>query len=112
MNPTLQTALEQLKAKLTPTTLAQLNTIIAFYFTDTTQDFTLAAQAGLIQGWLTGNPSQHGLEAKFKVSLTSADFAALVLGKLHPMAGMVTGRMKLEGNMREALALDRLLKSA
>jgi putative sterol carrier protein len=106
----LKTALEHLRNKLTPDTLEQLRTVITFHFKDTGEDFTLDASDRNARGWIAGTPATHGLEQKFKATLTRDDFAALVLGKLNPMAGMVTGRMKLEGNMREALALDKLLK--
>jgi putative sterol carrier protein len=110
MNNELSTAVEHLQSKLTPDMLERLNTVLTFHFKDTNQDFTLDARDRNGQGWIAGAPNEHGLEPKFKATLTSADFANLVLGKLNPMAGMVTGRMKLEGNMREALALDKLLK--
>jgi putative sterol carrier protein len=106
----LNTALEYLRNKLTPDTLETLQTVITFHFKDTGEDFTLDARDRNAQGWIAGTPAAHSLEQKFKATLTQDDFAALVLGKLHPMAGMVTGRMKLEGNMREALVLDKLLK--
>ena len=110
INTDLTTALEKLQQKLTPDTLEQLRTVIAFHFKDTGEDFTLDARDRNARGWIAGTPAAHGLEQKFKATLTQVDFAALVLGKLNPMAGMVTGRMKLEGNMREALVLDKILK--
>ncbi len=106
----LNIAVERLQSKLTPDMLDRLKTVLTFHFKDTGEDFTLDARDRDAKGWIAGSPNQHGLEPKFKATLTSADFANLVLGKLNPMAGMVTGRMKLEGNMREALALDKLLK--
>ena len=110
MTMTFDQAVDHLSTKLTPETMARLESVIAFTMKDTGQRFTLDARGPDAGGWLAGGPSEHGLTAPFGVTLTSGDFAKLVAGELNPMAGMVTGRMRLEGDIKSALRLDALLK--
>ncbi|MGL5857811.1 MAG: antibiotic biosynthesis monooxygenase [Angustibacter sp.] len=103
-------AVQRLRSRLDATTLARLNAVIAFHFEDgTAATLDGSSERGL--GFVEDGPDEHGLTPDLEVALTREDFARLVLGELHPMAGMATGRMKLTGSMRRALALDRLLKS-
>ena len=103
-------ALERLKSKLTPNSLAQISNVFRFDFKDTKQVFTLDGTDKNGKGWIEGNPESFGLTSNFQITITTDDFAKLVFGKLNPMAGMVSGRMKLKGSIKEALKLDRLLK--
>jgi putative sterol carrier protein len=61
-------------------------------------------------GYVEEAPETRGLTPDFEVTLTREDFARLVFGELHPMAGMATGRMRLKGSIKQAIKLDRLLK--
>ena len=103
--------LETLRAKLTPEALAQIGGVYAFHFKDLGTTQTLDAHSRDGRGWLTSSPATNNLIAQFEVTITSADFVELVAGRLHPMAGMATGRMQLRGSMKEAIKLDRLLKA-
>jgi hypothetical protein len=105
------TAVEVLQAKLTPEAMEQVRGVYAFHFTDLGVTHTLDAHDANGRGWLLGEPAMYQLRADFEVTISSGDFANLVAGRLHPMAGMATGRMKLQGSIKEALKLDRLLKS-
>lgn len=106
----LDKTLEVLRAKLTPDALEQIGGVYAFHFKDLGETHTLDAHDRNGKGWLTTTPTDNLLTPNFEVTISSADFASLVNGRLHPMAGMATGRMKLQGNIKEALKLDRLLK--
>lgn len=110
MTITFDQAVDQVRSKLTPETKAKLDSVIGFNMKDTNQHYTLDASGPDGSGWLAGAPEDHGLNAPFQVTLTSADFAKLVAGELNPMKGMVTGRMRLKGDMKGALRLDALLK--
>ena len=58
------------------------------------------------------HPSRHSVwQPDFEVTLSRHDFAELVFGRLHPMAGMATGRMRIKGAIKQAIKLDRLLKA-
>jgi len=110
MTITFDQAVDHLQSKLTPTTKTKLSSVIGFTMKDTGQRYTLDASGPDSGGWLPGAPENHGLTAPFEVTLTSTDFAKLVAGELNPMRGMVTGRMRLKGDMKGALRLDALLK--
>jgi putative sterol carrier protein len=110
MNLTFEDAVERVKAKLTPETKARLHSVIGFTLKDSGEHYTLDAQDADGKGWLEGSPQEHGLDAPFAVTLTRDDFAKLIAGELNPMKGMVTGRMRLKGDIKGALRLDALLK--
>ena len=110
MTTTFDSAVDRVRAKLTPDTMRQLASVIGFNMKDTGEHFTLDASGPEGQGWLDGAPADHGLDAPFEVTISRDDFAKLVNGELNPMAGMVTGRMRLKGDMKGALRLDKLLK--
>jgi hypothetical protein len=103
-------AVTRIRSRLTPETVAQIAAVYAFHFEDGTSA-TLDARVAGGGAFLDGAPSAHGLTPDFEVTLTRADFAQLVFGTLHPMAGMATGRMRLQGSIKQAIRLDRLLKA-
>ena len=107
---TLPQAIALVSSKLNPDTLEMIAGVFAFHFKDTHTTATLDAHDRNGRGWLEGAPESHGLRPSFEVTITSEDFSKLVYGELHPMAGMATGRMKIKGNIKDALKLDRLLK--
>ena len=103
-------AVDKLNATLTPEVLAQVGAVYAFHFTDG-DAATLDGRGAESLGYVEADPATHGLSPDFEVTLSRDDFAKLVFGELHPMAGMATGRMKLKGSMKQAIKLDRLLKA-
>ncbi len=105
-------AVEHLKSKLTPFALQQISNVFTFNFKDINETFILDGTNENGKGWLKGTPEDYNLTSNFQVTITTADFAKLVFGKLNPMAGMVSGRMKLKGSIKEALKLDMLLKGS
>ncbi len=109
--PALETALAQIQPKLTPEALEQISGVYAFHFKDLGETHTLDAHSRDGRGWVRSEPAANQLSPNYEVTISSADFAHLVAGTLHPMAGMATGRMKLKGSIKEALKLDRLLKA-
>lgn len=109
--PTVADAVAQLRRVVTPETMAQVQRVYSFTFTDTGEAYTLDLRSPDGGGWLAGGPEEHQLAPDFAVTLSSEDFARLVFGQLHPMAGMATGRMRLSGNFREAIKLDRLMRA-
>ena len=102
-------AVNKLRSMLTPNTLAEVGAVYAFHFADGTSA-TLDGSSASGLGYVDHAPATHHLNPDFEVSLSRDDFAKLVFGELHPMAGMATGRMKLKGSMKQAIKLDRLLK--
>ncbi len=106
-----ENAVTYLKSKLTPIALGQINNVFTFVFKDINETYILDGHSENGKGWLKGSPEDFNLTSNFQVSISTIDFAKLVFGELNPMAGMVTGRMKLKGSIKEALKLDRLLKS-
>ena len=102
-------AVQRLRGRLNPETLHQIGAVYAFRFTDGTSA-TLDGSGAHGLGYLEEAPEARGLTPDFEVSLTREDFARLVFGELHPMAGMATGRMRLKGSIKQAIKLDRLLK--
>lgn len=107
---TFDEAVEVLRDRLTPGARAKINAVYAFRFTDTGDTGALHARGADAPGWIA-DADLAQLAPDFEVAITRSDFSKLVFGELHPMAGMATGRMKLKGSMKEALKLDRLLKS-
>ncbi len=103
-------AVEHLTSKLTPSALGKISNVFTFFFKDNSETYILDGTDENGKGWLKGSPVDFNLTSNFQVTITTEDFAKLVFGKLNPMAGMVTGRMKLKGSIKEALKLDRLLK--
>jgi putative sterol carrier protein len=108
---TLDETIAIVKSKLTRAAMDNIASVFVFHFKDLGESQTLDARVHVGQGWIADAPHGHQLTPDFQVTLSSADFANLVHGRLHPMAGMATGRMKLTGSIKEALKLDRLLKS-
>ena len=102
-------AVERLRSRLTADTLERIGAVYAFHFEDGTSA-TLDGRDAHGLGYLEEAPETRALTPDFEVTLTRDDFARLVFGQLHPMAGMATGRMRLKGSIRQAIALDRLLK--
>jgi putative sterol carrier protein len=109
--PTYTAAVAQLQAKLTPQVLEQVGAVYAFHFTDDGATATLDGSTARGLGYVEAAPADRGLAPDFEVTLTRDDFARLITGRMHPMAGMATGRMKLKGSMKEAIKLDRILKA-
>lgn len=105
-----QDAVAGLRARLTPRLLEQIHAVYAFHFTDDGTTAILDAGSANGAGYVEEDPDVRDLSPDFEITLSRADFARLLTGRLHPMAGMATGRMKLKGEMREAIKLDRLLK--
>jgi len=103
-------AVDRLRSVLTPSTLGEVGAVYAFHFTDGTSA-TLDGSGPNGLGYIDGSPAEHLLDPDFEVTLSRDDFAKLVFGELHPMAGMATGRMKLKGSIKQAIKLDRLLKA-
>lgn len=108
---TFEDAVARLQSRVGPAANAQIDAVYAFRFKDTGHTDTLDLRRDGGAGWLAGAPDAHGLVADFEVAITQGDFARLVYGELHPMAGMATGRMRLTGDFKQAIKLDRLLKS-
>ncbi|MHC3000013.1 SCP2 sterol-binding domain-containing protein [Microbacterium sp. HJ5] len=102
-------AVERLTDILTPARLAEVGALYAFHFTD--GGHAVLDGRNSPGGYREGDPSSEQPVPDFEVTISRADFARLVFGDLHPMAGMATGRMKLRGDFRQAIRLDRLLKS-
>ena len=102
-------AVDRLRTLLTPEALARVGAVYAFHFEDGTTA-TLDGAADHPRGYVEEPPAALGRAPNFEVTLTRDDFARLITGELHPMAGMATGRMRLRGSMRRAIELDRLLK--
>ena len=102
-------AVQRLRSRLNPDTLQQIGAVYAFRFTDGASA-SLDARGPHGLGFLDEAPERRGLTPDFEVALTREDFARLVFGELHPMAGMATGRMRLKGSIKQAIKLDRLLK--
>ena len=102
-------AVQRLRSRLTADTLERIGAVYAFRFTDGTSA-TLDGRGTHGLGYLEQAPETRGLSPDFEVTLTRDDFAGLVFGELHPMAGMATGRMRLKGSIKQAITLDRLLK--
>lgn len=105
-----ENAVEHLKSKLTASALGQIKNVFTFNFIDKNETYILDGTDENGKGWMKGTADEHNLKSNFQVSITTDDFAKLVFGKLNPMAGMVTGRMKIKGSIKEALKLDSLLK--
>jgi hypothetical protein len=102
-------ATQHLARILTPETLGAVGAIFAFRFPDGSATLDASSSHGL--GFVADEPESLGLVPDFEVTISRADFANLVFGRLHPMGGMATGRMKLKGDFKQAIKLDRLLKS-
>jgi putative sterol carrier protein len=105
-----QNAIEHLTSKLTPNALGQIKNVFTFNFKDTNETYIIDGTDENGKGWQKGTPDEHSLTSEFQITISTEDFAKLVFGKLNPMMGMVTGRMKLKGSIGEALKLDKLLK--
>jgi putative sterol carrier protein len=105
-----ENAVKQLTSKLTPDTLGQIKNVFTFIFKDTNETFIIDGTDENGKGWQKGTPKEHDLLSDFQITISTEDFAKLVFGKLNPMMGMLTGRMKLKGSIGEALKLDKLLK--
>ncbi len=109
---TFENAVNFLRNKLTTNVLGQINEVFTFNFKDTQQTFLIDGSSSEGKGWIEGTAASHNLTSNFEVSITTQDFARLVFGDLNPMAGMVTGRMKIKGSIKEALKLDKILKES
>jgi putative sterol carrier protein len=50
-------------------------------------------------------------DADCTIKITAPNLAKLIMGKLNPLTGVVTGKLKVSGDARIALKLGELLKS-
>ncbi|PSR08844.1 MAG: sterol-binding protein [Bacteroidetes bacterium] len=53
--------------------------------------------------------SSEDLDADCTISITPENFLALTTGKLNPMMAMMTGKVKIKGDMGVAMKLQSLL---
>lgn len=76
--------------------------------------FTITGEEG--GNWIvdcktnTGKVYAGDDQADCTITMTSADFVAMVAGKLNPQMAFMTGKVKVAGNMGLALKLGDLLK--
>jgi putative sterol carrier protein len=48
-------------------------------------------------------------KTRFRFTLSTADFGKMFSGKLKPTTAFMTGKLKIEGNMGKAMALEKLM---
>lgn len=104
-----EAAVAHLHNLLTPEKVADIGALYTFEFTDGGR--AVLDGRSRSGGFRELDAGETPDDANFAVTISRDDFAKLVFGELHPMAGMATGRMKLSGDFRQAIRLDRLLKS-
>jgi hypothetical protein len=72
--------------------------------------YTIDARKGQGQGLLVGTPQEHGLEPNVRVRMSGETFVKLALGELNPQLALMTGKLKLQGDLFRALELDQFLR--
>ena len=63
-----------------------------------------------LKGSIVENPSDT-VNATCTLVLSSEDFSKMVNGELSSMQAFMDGKLKIKGNMAEALKLEKLMKS-
>ncbi len=104
-----RSAVDHLRSRLTDRMRAEIGAVYAFRFEDGTGATLDGRPDGA--GFVESPVETLRLTADFEVTLSRHDFAELVFGRLHPMAGMATGRMRIKGPIKQAIKLDRVLKA-
>lgn len=84
---------------------AEMNAVYEFHIVDKDILYQIAFHAGEVT---VSETSEQ--EADCSLSMKEADFKKLLLGKLNSTMAFMTGRLKVKGNIQQALVLERLLK--
>jgi hypothetical protein len=101
--------LRSLAKRLTPERFAQVDAVLALELTGREPgQYTLDCRSPSGGGLLPGLPDAHGLTARTSARMDSDDFVRLARGKLKPHIAVLTGRMRLKGDLGLATRLGGL----
>lgn len=84
---------------------AEMNAVYEFHITDKDTLYQIAFHAG--EAKVSEGSEQ---EADCSLRMDEANFKKLLLGKLNSTMAFMTGKLKVKGNIQQALALEKLLK--
>ncbi len=102
-----ESTLEQIKQRLNPAAKAQLNAVYALELDGISYTLDLRNSGA---GMLQGKPTQHGLNAVSSLILSEKHLLELASGKLNVVLALLSGKLKMHGDLAEAKKLGRVLR--
>ena len=99
--------LRQMRESLSPETMRSIDGVMAMEVTDIAH-YTIDARADGGQGLLEGAPESHELTARFTMSASSDALIKMMSGELEMMPAMVTGQLKIKGDLRYAMKMSQI----
>jgi len=69
--------------------------------------YTLNLKPGVTSGFLSNEPSA---DANCVISVAAADWAAIVAGEMDAMTAFMSGKVKVDGDLSQAMKLPKLMK--
>jgi SCP-2 sterol transfer family/Antibiotic biosynthesis monooxygenase len=104
-----QSFLNEIPERLTSTVRNSINGVFALEFSGTEAGtYTIDARRDIGHGLLPGRPEEHHLKASATIRTSSENFVKLMRGELSPMTAMMTGRIRLSGDMQAARGLQKI----
>ena len=98
---------QKMRESLTPETMRSIDGVMALEVTDAAT-YTIDARALGGEGLIEGTPESHGLVARFTMSASSDALIKMMSGELEMMPAMVTGQMKIKGDLRYAMKMSQI----
>jgi hypothetical protein len=106
----LQAVLERIRTRLTAETRARADVVFGIVLSGPGAGaYTIDARKESGQGLLDGPPEQYGLAADAIARMSSTTFVQLATGQQNPQIAMMTGKLKVQGNMFKAMYLEEVL---
>jgi putative sterol carrier protein len=99
--------LEQIQQRLTPQVSTHLNAVYALELDGISYTLDLR-NSGV--GMLEGKPSQYGLNAVSSLILSEKHLLELASGKLNVVLALMSGKLKVSGDLSEAKRLGKMLR--
>jgi antibiotic biosynthesis monooxygenase (ABM) superfamily enzyme len=101
--------LNQIPARLTPSVRDSIDAVFGLELSGSEAgNYTIDSRSGTGQGFLTGRPGDHDLKPTATIRASSENFVKLMRGELSPMTAMMTGRIRLSGDLQAARGLQKI----
>ena len=108
-NTSAQSFLNEIPERLTAAVRDSINGVFALEFSGLEAGtYTIDARRDSGRGLLPGRPDEHHLKATATIRTSSENFVKLMRGELSPMTAMMTGRVRLSGDMQAARGLQKI----
>lgn len=108
---TLEVVLNRIRERLTPVARDEADVVFGIDLSGRGGgSYTIDARKGHGQGLLVGAPEEHGLEPHMRARMSDETFVKLAVGELNPQLALMTGKLKVQGDLFRALQLEQFLR--